>query len=94
MTYEQHRQLALKLSREQAESDLEMLGHDPRFSAVVAWLERSREMWINSGSRQEMAGDYGRLAHGQGSVHACNILIAQLAHLLAPPSKPGGGLPG
>ena len=39
-----------------------------------------------SGSRQELAQNHGKLTHAQGSVHALNLLTAQLAHLLTPPA--------
>ena len=90
MTYAEHKTAGDELSPPGVDNILKVLGRDQRFCAVVAWLERNREAFINAGSRQELAGDYGKLAHAQGSVHAMNLLAAQLANLLAPAKVTGG----
>jgi hypothetical protein len=90
MTYAEHQAGAVDLSPPEVDNLLRALGRDDRFCAVVAWLERNREGFVNAGSRQDISGDHGRLAHAQGSVHAINTLAAQLANLLNPQPVQGG----
>jgi hypothetical protein len=83
--------LGRELKPEELDGLLRSLSKDDRFCAVVAWLDRNREAFVNAGSRQEIAGDHGKLAHAQGSVHAMNTLAAQLANMFAP--APASGMP-
>lgn len=91
MTYQEHKISGEGLSSPEVDAALQSLALDERFCAVVAWLERNREAFIAAGSRQEFAGDHGRLAHAQGSVHAVNVLASQLANLMSPGAQ--GGIP-
>ncbi|MBK8001720.1 MAG: hypothetical protein IPK15_24205 [Verrucomicrobia bacterium] len=86
MSYAELKQAAQELNPAELDELLRSLSRDERFFAVVGWLERNREAFINAGSRQEIAGDYGKLAHAQGSVHAVNVLVAQMANVVQVPS--------
>lgn len=89
MNYAEHQRAALDLKPRDVDAQLKSLGRDQRFSAVVAWIERNRDNFVNAGSRQAIADSHGSLAHSQGSVHALNVLAAQLAKLLKPPVRSG-----
>lgn len=90
MTFEEQLQASRDLTPKELDDLLRSLGRDDRFCAVAAWLDRNREAFMTAGSRQDLASDHGKLAHGQGSVHALNVLIAQLANLLNPAPTQGG----
>ncbi len=74
---------------EQLNDTLRALTMDERFAAVLAWLDRNRDAFVAAGSKQNLAGDHGKLAHAQGSVHAMNLLLAQIGNMMA-----GGGATG
>ncbi len=93
MKYNELLEKARNLSAEQLRADLESLSCDPRFAAVVALAHRDRELFVNAGSKQELADVPGKLAHAQGSVHACNLLLAQLAQVIEPRAATGGMSP-
>lgn len=86
MNYLELKAAALGLSVPQREALLASLTLDGRAVALVGWLEANREAFVNAGSRQDIAAHYGKLAHAQGSVHALNVLIAQIAALMKPPT--------
>ena len=90
MTYDEHLDVSRTLNPAELDNLLQSLGRDDRFCGVIAWIERNREAYINEGSRQALASDHGKLAHAQGSVHALNVLRAQLASLLSPVPVQGG----
>lgn len=90
MTYQEHLAAARQLRPEDIEALLNTLGQDEKFCAVIAWLERNRDAFVSAGSRQDLSGDHGRLAHAQGSVHALHTLMAQLAGALVPPPASDG----
>jgi hypothetical protein len=90
MTYLEHQWAGERLTGPDVEAMMRSLGNDSRFAAVVTWLERNRDDFVAAGSRQALAADYGKLAHGQGSVHAINVMAAQLAKLLGPTPISGG----
>ena len=90
MNYDAHLEALRDLGPVEQTNLIQSLGNDDRFCAVVGWLERNREAFINEGSRQALASDHGKLAHAQGSVHAINVLRAQLAALLNPVPVQGG----
>jgi len=90
MTYDAHIDALRAFEPGEMNGLIQSLGNDDRFCAVVGWLERNREAFINEGSRQALASDHGKLAHAQGSVHAINVLRAQLAALLNPVPVQGG----
>ena len=93
MTYQEHQTAGKTLDKGKIRENLGSLGRDPRFAGVVAWLENNRDSFILHGSRQDLASDHGKLAHGQGSVHAINVLIAQLMDALDRSRKADGGIP-
>lgn len=87
MTYTELHKLAREMTPEVRDHTLAQLALDTRFAAVLAWLEANREDFIRGGSKQALADAPGKLAHGQGSVHAIHTLQDQLKQLLSP--RPG-----
>lgn len=78
------------LTPEQVQNDLRGLMADPRFAAVMAWLDANREGYVRAVGKQALAGTQGALAHCAGSIHAVNVLVAQLANLIQPGAAQGG----
>jgi len=89
MKYDELQAVAAGMATMEVDNLLRSLLRDDRFIGVVAWLDRNRELFVRSGSKQDLASDHGKLAHCQGSVHAVNLLIAQLANLLNPAPQTG-----
>lgn len=79
-------------SQQEIQADLLSLATDPRFASVIGWLDRNRETFVTAGSAQSMTKEHGKLAHCQGSVHALNVLLGQVANLMNP-KTPRGGIP-
>jgi hypothetical protein len=85
--FNEHAEAGRKLSAKQVDGQIRQLGRDPRFGAVVAWLQRNEEAWSAATSQQEMAANHGKLAHAGGSLYAVRLLQAQLITLLDRPEK-------
>ena len=58
---------------------------DPKFPAVLAWLERNERAWTQTVTSQKLASDHGKLAHAAGSLYALQILLGQLHNLKSEP---------
>lgn len=75
----------------QAEIETDLLGlmADARFPSVLGWLDRNRDAFMSEVSKQALTGNPTAQSHAAGSVHAIQMLLAQLANLLkpAPPSS-------
>ncbi len=83
MSYEELMEAGRRLTPKQVEGQLRELARDDRFAAVLAWLERNHRAWVASVSDQRLAKDHGALAHASGSLHALELLTAQLQTTLA-----------
>lgn len=79
---------ARKLSEEDARWQLQSLCEDPRFLAVIAWLDGTRDKWVQAVGHPTMAEDPGKLAHAAGSLAALNGLLNYVGDLLAPTAGP------
>jgi hypothetical protein len=62
---------------------------DPRFSALVIWLERNEQAWTESMALQALADSHGKLAHCSGSLHALFTLQRQLMAMVEAKEKKG-----
>ena len=69
------------------DEQLRELARDPRFAAVLAWLDRNNAAWQASVSQQRLADSHGKLAHAAGSLYAVSLLKNQLAALLEPKTE-------
>jgi hypothetical protein len=87
MTYHDHETAGRTLTPAQVNAQLIELARDPRFAAVVAWLDRNHVSWSGTVSKQPLAGQHGQLAHAAGSLHALQVLQGQLMGLLAKPAR-------
>ncbi len=90
MRFSEHEAAGRRMSEEEVRAGLRALGQDPRFGAVVGWLERNREAFVMAGSSQGLAGEHGKLAHVAGSIHALNVLRGQLANVMEAGGAQGG----
>lgn len=87
MRYIELMEQARALAPEQINVQLRGLATDPRFAALVAWLEGNRESWVIEVTKQNRAGDHGQLAHAAGSLHAIEILRGQLMQAIEKPKR-------
>lgn len=69
------------LRAEAVNNQLRALMDDPKFPAVLAWLERNERAWSGAVTNQKLAVDHGKLAHAAGSLYALQILQSQLQNL-------------
>jgi hypothetical protein len=87
MRYIELMEAARKLTPEQVNKQLAELARDPRFAAVVGWLEGNREAWVIEVTKQGRAESHGQIAHAAGSLHAVEILRGQLLQTLEKPKR-------
>lgn len=80
--YEALREEARKWKPAELQSQLRAVAADPRFAAVVGWLETNREAWGQSAAAQSLASNPGKQSHACGSLHLMNVLCAQLRAVL------------
>jgi hypothetical protein len=76
------------LRPEAVNSQLRALLDDPKFPAVLAWLDRNERSWSSAVTNQKLAADHGKLAHAAGSLYALQILQSQLQNLSDKRGKP------
>lgn len=91
-TYQDLLENARAMEPGEADAWLRLLLTEPRFVAVVNWIDRNRESFAMAVSDQARAAEHGRLAHAAGSLHAMHVLAAQLANILKPAPLPPGGM--
>ena len=82
MTYKEHVAAADKFTEGQIAGQIGELARDPRFSAIIGWMERNISSWGGAVSAQSLADSHGRLAHAAGSLHAIHVLRGQLINLV------------
>jgi hypothetical protein len=87
MRFLEHAEAGRKLTAKQVDDQVRELARDPRFPALVALLERNERAWIHAVSNQKMADAHGKIAHAAGSLHALQILIAQVTTILDRPVR-------
>ena len=87
MRYIELMEAARKLSPDQVNKQLAELARDPRFAAVVGWLEGNREAWVIEVTKQSRAESHGQIAHAAGSLHAVEILRGQLLQTIEKPKR-------
>lgn len=78
---------ATRLTAKQVPDNLRVLAQDPRFPALLAWLEGNRREWGRCVTSQAIAKDHGKLAHAAGSLYALDVLLAQLQTTLEKPAR-------
>ncbi len=78
---------AERLTPKQVPENLRVLAQDPRFPALVAWLEGNRREWARCVTSQAIAKDHGKLAHAAGSLYALEVLVGQLQTTVDKPAK-------
>jgi hypothetical protein len=80
MTWDEAREEGRRVARSAKDLDeqLTSLTQDPRFVAVLGWLEQRKEAYVASGSAQRMAAHHGSLEHCMGSVFAYQELMDEL----------------
>lgn len=88
MRYIELMEAARQLTPDQVNTQLRELARDPRFGAVVAWLEGNREAWVIEVTKQRRAENHGQLAHTAGSLHCIEVLRGQLLQVIEKPKKP------
>ncbi len=76
-----------RLTAKQVPDNLRVLAQDPRFPALVAWLEGNRREWARCVTSQAIAKDHGKLAHAAGSLYALDVLVGQLQVVIEKPPK-------
>lgn len=79
-----------KLSEKQIAQSIRILAAEPRFDAVVQLLDRNREAWAAAACDQKIADSHGKIAHAAGSLHAVNLILAQIDQSINAKEKRGG----
>lgn len=80
------------MTAQELEDELRSFAQDPRFCAVVGWLDATQRRFSEEGCRQALAKEHGVLAHCQGSVYGLGLALAQLRAAMAV-REAGGGIP-
>jgi len=91
MTYKEIEEAGRRLSERQVNDQVRELARDPRFAAMAEWLRRNGEAWAQTVGSQGLAESHGKLAHAAGSLHAVEILRAQLCAIVERTQKRSGG---
>jgi len=78
---ELHRQ-AREMSPKEWTAQLHSLARDPRFAAVLAFVESQYNGWVDTAASQKLSYHHGPLAHAQGSVYAIKSLRGALRVLV------------
>jgi len=86
MTYQELLESGRKMGTPEIDATLRQLSADPRFAAILGWLDLNREACIQEASKHL---DGTRAGHAGGALHEINLLNAQLAHLMKPSAKGG-----
>lgn len=83
MTFEELLEQGRRVARnpDDVNEQLRVLVQDPRFCAMLGWLDQRREQFIEDGTSQKMAPHHGAMAHCAGSVFAYNQILAELRRL-------------
>ena len=89
MTFEHHQAKAALMPQDELELHLRSLATDPRFAAVLRFIQKHRGEFVEAGCDQRLAADGNKQSHAWGSVFALRTLEEELRRIVttAPPER-------
>lgn len=77
------------LTAEERRDQVQLLGRDPRFAAVLGVIETMKDEISAEGCELKYAGNAGYLAHAAGARSGLQMLEARLRGMIDAPRKTG-----